>query len=79
MHIEFTLPNGAGGIAAGYRAMHLTRQIQAWATLHNVEVKKYNSQAYRLCFEFGRLADYTLFALCWDATSIWNKYTVINT
>lgn len=65
-HIVFKLPNGAGGAAAQYCAYKLTTQIKTWAEQHNIQVKHYNGAAYRLCFEFGRTSDYTLFALSWS-------------
>ena len=78
MHIEFTLPNGAGGMAAAYRAHRLTTQVNEWAKLHNIQVKKYNAPTYRLCFEFGKASDYTLFALAWTVNSSWDAYTLVD-
>lgn len=77
MHIEFTLPNGAGGMAAAYRAHRLSTQINEWAKLHNIQVKKYNAPAYRLCFEFAKNSDYTLFALSWEINTSWDDYKLI--
>ena len=78
MHIEFTLPRGAGGQAAGFYAMNIRKQITAWAEQHNVQVKSYCGASYRLCFEFGRPVDYTLFALHWQPNSEFNRYTLID-
>ena len=79
MYIEFKLPSGAGGMAAGYRNMHLKKRIREWAELHNVTITHWNaSSGYRSCFQFARESDYTLFALSWQATSIWDQYEIVN-
>ena len=78
MYIEFKLPQGAGGLAAGYYSMNIKRQIDAWAAQHNVQVDSYNGASYRLCFKFGRPVDYTLFALYWQPTSEFNTYRLVN-
>lgn len=77
MHIEFILPSGAGGLAAGYRSHRLRTQIKAWAAEHNIQVTHFNGQAYRLCFEFAKQSDYTLFALSWNKASSWDDYVLV--
>lgn len=76
MHLEFTLPRGAGGMAAGYRNANLKKRIQAWADQHNIIVVNYTN-GYRCCFEFGKNSDYTLFALSWQIYTPWDEYTII--
>ena len=77
MHIEFRLPTGAGGMAAGYFNANLKRRVTEWAAAHNVEVKYFRHQSYRSCFEFTRPADYTLFALSWVRQNQWDCYEII--
>jgi len=78
MHIEFILPSGAGGLAAGYRSHRLRTQIKTWADEHNIQVKSFNGAAYRLCFEFTKPSDYTLFALCWQVNSSFDKFVLVD-
>lgn len=77
MYIQFKLPSGAGGMAAGYRNMHLKKRVQALADLHNITVINWTN-GYRCCFEFARASDYTLFMLAWEVKSIWDQYELIN-
>lgn len=70
MHIEFKLPTGAGGHAAGHFSQSLRKKVNAWALQHNVTVINYVS-GYRICFEFARESDYTLFLLCWESKNMW--------
>lgn len=76
MHLEFRLPSGAGGMAAGYKGMSLRKQISAWAAKYNVTVKNWTN-GYRICFEFERDSDYTLFALSWQPKSSWDTFTIV--
>ena len=76
MHIEFKLPTGAGGMAAGYKSMDLRKKVTAWADKHNVTVKNH-TQGYRICFIFERDSDYTLFALSWQAKTSWDQFTLV--
>lgn len=76
MHLEFKLPTGAGGMAAGHYSHMLRKKINAWAQEHNVTVVNYVS-GYRICFEFADDRDYTLFALTWQAKNIWHEYTLV--
>lgn len=76
MHIEFKLPSGAGGMAAGYRNMHLRKRIREWADTHNITVVNWTN-GYRCCFEFARDSDYTMFMLSWQVNSIWDQYSIV--
>ena len=78
MHIEFKLPTGAGGMAALHWSNRLKQRIVQWAAERNITVEYYNGTAYRLCFEFEKPSDYTLFALSWTVNSEWDHYNVIN-
>ena len=77
MHIEFRLPKGAGGMAAGHRNQLLKKRIQAWAEERNITVINYTN-GYRCCFEFARDRDYTVFALSWEVKNMWDEYVVID-
>ena len=77
MHLEFRLPSGAGGMAAGYRNQNLRKRVGNWAAEHNVKLINYTN-GYRCCFEFGKPSDYTLFALSWQVKSVWDEYTIVD-
>ena len=76
MHIEFKLPYGSGGMAAGYRNMHLKKRLKAWADSHNVTIINW-TDGHSACFEFARDCDYTLFALTWEVRSLWDEYEIV--
>lgn len=68
MYIEFHLPQGAGGMAAGVALNHINIDIDNWIRKHNIQnyktkLHKYN---YRLCLATD--ADYSHFAISWDPT-----------
>lgn len=76
MHIEFKLPTGAGGMAAGHFSAMLRKRINQWADDHNTSVTNYVG-GYRICFEFARPSDYTLFALTWTPQNQWQRYELV--
>lgn len=66
MYIEFRLPNGAGGAAAGTALAQINIDINNWVRLHNIKnhKTKIHKYTYRLCLNSNQ--DYTHFALTWD-------------
>ncbi len=65
MYIEFRLPTGAGGLAAGHFYSLIKRDIEAWAEKHGISYKtKLHKYTYRLCLE--KDSDYNYFALTWN-------------
>lgn len=76
--LEFTLPSGAGGMAAG-----ITRQSIGNKLRHLFETKKighYKTQTigykYRVWFE--NEIDFTSFFLIWEPSNPWHKPVVKN-
>lgn len=68
MYIEFRLPSGAGGTAAGVALTHINIDIDIWVRkfeikFHRTKLHKYT---YRLCLASEK--DYTQFALTWNPT-----------
>ena len=66
MYIEFRLPSGAGGVAAGTALTHINIDIDDWVRKfdirnHRTKLHKYT---YRLCLASEK--DYTQFALTWN-------------
>ena len=79
MYVEFRLPSGAGGIAAGHAAHMIRREIEAWAEKYNIPYKtKIHKYTLRLCLESD--AAYTHFQLSWDSKSYGgNRYSIVKT
>jgi hypothetical protein len=66
MYIEFRLPSGAGGAAAGTALSHIRIDIDTWVKKHSVQYHrtKLHKYTYRLCLQSDQ--DYTQFALTWN-------------
>jgi hypothetical protein len=68
MYIEFQLPNGAGGMAAGHALSLIKLDIEMWAAKYNIPYKtKLHKYTFRLCLNSDK--DYTQFALTWNPHS----------
>lgn len=79
MYIEFRLPNGAGGMAAGHAAHFIRKEIAKWADNYNVPYKtKVHKHTLRLCLESD--AAYTHFQLSWNPNmGAATRYSIIET
>lgn len=78
MYIEFRLPGGAGGMAAGYTKQGIVRQLKTVCSQHNIEIVNQVQQPYRFRVELAREQDYTVLALAWQAKSEWFKFKLYN-
>ena len=79
MYIEFSLPNGAGGMAAGHAASALRREIEKWATKYEIPYRtKIHKYTFRVCLDSDE--QYTFFQLSWDPQSeYFRSYRFIKT
>lgn len=66
MYIEFHLPTGAAGMAAGMTAYNVRQKLKLWAEEHNV-VYHVHHWGYKLHVTFDNKTDYTLFSLSFTA------------
>jgi hypothetical protein len=66
MYIEFRLPSGARGAAAGTALTHINIDIDLWVKKHSIQYHKtkLHKYTYRLCLKSEQ--DYTQFALTWN-------------
>ena len=66
MSIEFRLPSGAGGVAAGTALTHINIDIDDWVRAHNIKTHKtkLHKYTYRLCLSGDQA--YMHFALTWN-------------
>lgn len=78
MYIEFRLPSGAGGMAAGYTKQAINLALRDTCLKHNIIIVNQVTQPYRYRIEFKQPSDYTLFALVWHIKNYNFKYTVWN-
>lgn len=75
MYIEFRLPNGAGGMAAGYALGAIRNDIEAWAKKHAISYRtKLHKYTLRLCLNSDK--EYTQFALTWNPNNEASNYFV---
>jgi len=77
MYIEFRLPTGAGGAAAGHAAWMIKKNIAAWAEKYAIKYRvKSVNYTLRLCLESEK--DYSFFQLSWSPDNHWfNQYTIV--
>ena len=79
MHIEFTLPNGAGGLAAGHALSVVKRALTRWAGSNgNPAYTSVISRPYTLEVRFDDPVYYTQFVLTFDPNQKVPKYKLIN-
>ena len=66
MYIEFSLPTGAAGMAAGMTKQSILRLVRELGEQHGF---KYTTitRGYKLYIELGRDRDYSLLSLVWDS------------
>lgn len=66
MYIEFRLPMGAGGAAAGAALAQIRKDLDTWVTKHSVQnyKTKIHKYTYRVSFVDNKF--YTHFALTWE-------------
>lgn len=77
MHIEFRLPNGAGGMAAGHASAGYRKRIKTWAEQHGDPPYRIFVKSYKLILEFEDPQYYTLFLLQ-DWSRIWHPPVLVN-
>ena len=76
MYLEFKLPSGAGGMAAGYTKMSISKSVDRVCRRLAIELDQKLTVNYRFRVSFKQAKDYTLFALVWQPKNQWHKYTL---
>jgi hypothetical protein len=80
VYIEFTLPQGAGGLTAGHALGTVHKQLATWANKYDVNYKT-KTIKYKLRVTFDSDDTYTLFGLTWildPKHPSWTNYRVIS-
>lgn len=65
MYIQFRLPTGAGGLAAGTTANNLKRHLETWSDRYGIPMRT-KAVKYTLRVTFNDDAHYQFFALTWN-------------
>jgi len=68
MYIEFRLPTGAGGMAAGIALNHINIDIDNWIRQYDIKSHRTKIHKYTYRLSLNNEKDYTLFALTWNPT-----------
>ena len=72
--IDFKLPSGAGGMAAGYRSAQLRKRINAWSEEYHITVQIHILR-YIFRVEFEKPSDLSWFALTFKTdNSSWDRW-----
>lgn len=82
MYIEFTLPTGAGGMAAGFVHQKLDKFLKHWASKFDIKYRtKLHKYTMRLTFDDDK--HYQFFILTWNPEpgqydSYYQKFKIID-
>lgn len=68
MYIEFTLPTGSSGMAAGYTKLHIEKALKEWSEKYDIHYKS-KLQNYRLKITFSNPEHYAFWALTWESNT----------
>lgn len=74
--LEFRLPSGAGGMAAGYTRGSILSKLKKLKDENKIGVYKYATERYLLRVWLEHERDYTTFFLLWNPASSWHGPTV---
>lgn len=77
MYLEFKLPSGAGGMAAGYTSQAITKRLAEWANKFEYTYQTKFGR-YRLWVIFEQLEAYTVFGISWQPWSLYSRAEIID-
>lgn len=66
MYIEFRLPSGAGGAAAGAALAQIRKDLETWVTKYTVQHYKTKIHKYTYRLSLANDKAYTHFAMTWN-------------
>jgi len=73
--LEFRLPSGAGGMAAGYTRKSILDKVKQFCNQHCIEFT-HKTVSYTLQVRFDDDKYYTFFMLSWDPDIPWHRPTL---
>ncbi len=71
--LEFKLPNGSAGMAAGYTRAGIRRQLDNMLKENKIGPYKQKTESYRFKVWLEKEEDYTMFFLLWEARNQWQR------
>ena len=81
MHIEFRLPSGAGGMAAGHAARVIRKQLNEWHAKHGISFTT-RADGYKFIVELPTEQDYSFFRLSFDPCGFyspsWDRIKIVD-
>jgi hypothetical protein len=75
--LEFILPSGAAGMAAGMTRQAIGKKIRKLQEDKKIGQYKTKTTGYRFKVWFENEIDYTTFFLVWEAINSWHKPKII--
>jgi hypothetical protein len=79
MFIEFQLPTGSAGMAAGMMLQTIKRELAKWSERHNISyTSKTVRYTHRVCFDEDKMYDF--FVMSWNphGSDVLNRYVVVS-
>lgn len=81
MHIEFRLPNGAGGQAASFAKHLITNALAEWGAKRKILYRtRIDGYTYKVFFD--NPAEYSIFAMTWETQGLhslsWKRITIVD-
>jgi hypothetical protein len=75
--LKFTLPTGAGGMAAGYTLRAIIKKLEELQSKGQLGKFKTKTERYEFKVWFESDSDYSLFFLIWEPFNSWHKPILI--
>ena len=79
MFIEFHLPTGSAGMAAGMSLQRIKKELTQWSERYGITyTSKTVRYTHRVCFEEDKLYDF--FVMSWNpkGSDILNRYVIVS-
>lgn len=74
--LNFRLPTGSAGMAAGMTKQAINKKLIALIDQDKISSFKTKLNGYNLKVWLGKESDYTVFFLVWDQSNPWHKPTI---
>lgn len=71
--LEFKLPSGAGGMAAGYTRQSIGKRLAALRDSGKIGPYKSKTEGYAYKVWLEKESDYTIFFLLWEPSNSWHR------
>ena len=75
--INFTLPSGSGGMAAGHALQGIRKKLTKFCEQYKIDSYYSATEGYNFYVWFNEDKFYTLFVLVWDNKEYWRQPTIV--